>query len=138
MSKIIGVDGNPLDMAKLSKKPNRYAVGEVQIISTETPNDRLNTALQGARQMAVAQVAQQLMVKGVSQEDAVVRGNAEASKIASPFQMEPAAEAVFMLLSQEISKRDEQISELHRKLEKIQSAIGADPEDSSPEAAGVE
>lgn len=120
---IVGPDGKEIDFTKLNAKPRKYEVESIKLVTEETPEHMLATALDGARKMAVMQTVQQVVANGGTQQDGIVRGQTVASKIVSPFQMEPAAGAAFMLLSREIAKRDMIIKELYASINEMRAEM---------------
>lgn len=115
----------------------KYKVGNVVLDTNATPADKLQQALEGARQMAQMQLAaaarQQASASGLhlSAEGIRIQAIAEASKIVDPFQMEPCAQAVFMLLATEIAERNAVIEKLKERIDKLECS-------SKPEASLLE
>jgi hypothetical protein len=103
-----------------------YEVGAVKLTTNALPGDKLQEALAGARQMAGMQLmaaAKQQAAQGgihIPEESLRVQVTAEASKIEDPFKMEPAAQAVFMMLANEIRIRTEIIQDLTKRIEQLE------------------
>jgi len=95
MGSILGPDGERADRPVIN-----YTIGEFGIDSPNDPAHYLQRAMRTAF-------------------DALVRsgqGNA-ASKLSNPFQMEPGAQAVFMLVANEFKRLSERIAELESQVQ---------------------
>jgi len=103
-----------------------YQVGNVSLSTDALPGDKLQEALAGARQMMAMQLmqsARQQAAQGgihIPEESLKVQVTAQASKIEDPFKMEPAAQAVFMMLANELKTRDNAIRALEERIEKLE------------------
>lgn len=103
-----------------------YTIGNVSLTTDAVPGDKLGEGLAGARQMATMQLMaagrQQAKQGGIHMPEASlkVQAMAEASKIEDPFKMEPCAQAVFMMLANELKTRDNTISALEERIEKLE------------------
>jgi len=101
-----------------------YEVGNVKLATNALPGDKLQEALAGARQMATMQLmAAARQSQGgihIPEESLRVQAVAEASKIEDPFKMEPAAQAVFMMLANQIQAQAEVIQDLRGRIETLE------------------
>ena len=103
-----------------------YKVGNINLTTDAVPGDKLGEGLAGARQMAMMQLMaaakQQAANSGlhIPEESLRVQATAEASKIEDPFKMEPCAQAVFMMLANELKTRDNTIRALEERIEKLE------------------
>lgn len=128
---IVGPNGEDFST---DREVENYTVGNISLDTNARPGDKLKQALEGARKMAEMQISmaarQQADASGlhIPAESIRVQAMAEASKITDPFQMEPCAQAVFMLLATEISQRDEIIKKLNDRIEKLECFIGPEKE----------
>jgi hypothetical protein len=124
---IIDPNGNGINSKE--KETNQYKIGSINLETTATPNSKLHEALSGARQMATMQLMmrakQQAAERGIAipEESLKMQAMVEASKIEDPFQMEPCAQAVFMLLANEIESRDGIIRELCGRVERLENEL---------------
>lgn len=96
--------------------PKAYEISGIRLMNPLTPNQMLERALINARQAIAQNAGMSVLAKGGSQVQAQAAASEAAGSIKSPFQVEPCAEAVFMILAQEIAWRDELISELGQRL----------------------
>lgn len=132
------VDPNGKSM-KTEQEVVTYEVGNIKLDSNQTPNNKLEEGLIGARQMAAAQLSQmarqRMAETGVAMPEESLRLQvmAEASKITDPFKMEPCAQAIFMLLAIEISQRDDTIKSLNDRIEKLEECLPKQKTESSLE-----
>lgn len=113
---LVGLDGQEIST---EIKTAKYEVGGVQIDAADTPEMMLQKALAGAQQIVGQQVGQMAMQRSGSQVVAQTEAQAAASKVMNPFQLEPAALAIFMLMSREIEHRDRVISALAARLDAL-------------------
>ncbi len=103
-----------------------YTIGNITLTTDAVPGDKLGEGLAGARQMAMMQLMaagrQQAQQGGIHipEESLKVQAMAEASKIEDPFKMEPCAQAVFMMLANELKTRDNTIRKLEERIEKLE------------------
>lgn len=118
---------DPKGNAVASEKALReYRIGDISLQTNATPGLKLQEALEGAKKIASMQLQasaqQQATTRGIALPEEAIKVQilAEVSKIVDPFKMEPAAQAVFMLLADEISKRDKLIDNLTKRLEKLE------------------
>jgi hypothetical protein len=102
MGQVLGPDGEIADRPVI-----KYAIGEFGIDSPNDPAYYLQKAMRFAF-------------------DALVRsGNGPAaSKLSNPFQMEPGAQAVFMLCAAEFKRLNDRIDELEAKLDESSDGPG--------------
>lgn len=116
MSIIVGADGQ-----KISSKEEEinYEVGGVRICVPKTPKDMLEIALNGAQQIVGQQAGQAALERTKSHVAAQAEAQVAASKVGNPFQLEPGALALFMLMSREIEHRDRVIADLARRLDAL-------------------
>lgn len=117
---LVGPDGKPIDISKakvIGEEEHSWEAGGLRITWGDTPEKALQRSLKGAQQM-VGQAAGQAALErtgshSVAQQDAIQA----AGSVQNPFQIEPAAAAVFMLLGREIAYRDSLIEFLCSKME---------------------
>lgn len=122
---LIGPDGKPIDTSKakvIGQEEHSYEAGGLRITWEDIPEIALQKSLAGAKQMTAQMVGQAALEKTGSHAVAQQEATAAAVSMNNPFQLEPAAAAVFMLLSREVEYRNAVIAFLCEK-------IGADPED---------
>jgi len=122
---LVGPDGKPIDLSKakvIGEEENSYEVGGLRITWADTPEKALGRSLDGAQKMIFQATGQQVLEKTGSHAAAQQEAAVAASNVSNPFQIEPAASAVFMLMSREIAYRDAVIEFLCEK-------IGVDPKD---------
>lgn len=97
---IVGPNGEKIDPSNVqyvgSADVQTYKIGEIQIQTNETPELVLAKALK--------------QVQGLLQQ----QGQFAASQSANPFQFEPAALAVFMMLSNEVKDLKNQIEQIKK------------------------
>lgn len=116
---LLGPDGKPIDFSKakvIGEKEESYEAGGLLITWGDTPEKALNRSLEMARNLAFQSAGQASLEKTGSHavaNEAAVKAMANTS---NPFQFEPGASAVFMLLSREISYRDSLIAFLCEKI----------------------
>ena len=94
---IVGPNGKPIDLSQaqlLGNDVHDYEIGEIKISSAETPERVLTQAAEQA--------------KGFLRQ----QGQFGAAQQANPFQFEPAALAVFMMLATEVKRLNAEIEEL--------------------------
>jgi len=125
---ILGADGQE---AKSEPKGDespviQYAVGGVEVGSPETPEQVLGRAVLGAKQMVYAQSEAQAMQQLGDRSMAQKMASAAANSCNNPFTLEPAAQAVFMLMAREIEWRDQVIQSLCARLDKIDGESSSD------------
>lgn len=118
---------DPKGNAVVSKKNlHDYRVGDINLQTNATPEIKLTEALEGAKKIAAMQLqasAEHQAAQGgiaLPKETIRVQIMSEVSKIVDPFKMEPAAQAVFMLLAEEIARRDTVIDGLTKRLDKLE------------------
>ena len=103
-----------------------YTIGNITLTTDAVPGDKLGEGLAGARHMATMQLmaaGRQQATQGgihIPEESLKVQAMAEASKIEDPFKMEPCAQAVFMMLANELKTRDNTIRKLEERIEKLE------------------
>lgn len=139
------VDPNGKDLSATRREESTtYKIDTVSLETSETPNTKLHEALAGARQMATMQLMMQAKQRAAQQgvlipeESLRVQAMAEASKIVDPFQMEPCAQAVFMMLAKEIEARNEIIEKLTGRIETLEKeCLPQKRESSSADGAEV-
>ncbi len=104
---LIGPNGKPIDLSKAvpigGPELNDYKIGEIAISTNETPETALASAL--------------AQVQGFFKQQM----NFAAAETAQPFQFEPAALAVFMMLSNELKR-------LNKEIEALKEANNAGPD----------
>jgi hypothetical protein len=115
---IFGADGKPVDTDMLGE-PKVYEIGGIRVETPLTPQTALQRAMVGAQQGIAQNVMMQAAAQGASQAQAQAAASEAAGSIKSPFQVEPCAEAVFMLMTQELAKRDVLISALASRLKEL-------------------
>ncbi len=99
---IVGKNGKPLDLSKakvIDDKLKEYKIGEVGITTAELPQ----TILVKAQQQAQGLLMQQ--------------GQMQAAAHANPFQFEPCALAVFMMLSNEVARLNGELDSIRGKMD---------------------
>lgn len=135
---ILGADGNAIDTDMLGE-PKVYEAGGIRIETPLTPQTALQRALTGAQQGVAQNVMAQAAAQGATQLQAQAAASKAASSIKTPFQVEPCAEAVFMLMTQELAWRDKLISELASRLKEIdgQDLPTREAEEKVPPGASV-
>lgn len=121
MSEILGANGEKAaEQAQEQEAPNfDYAVGGIEMASPETPETVLQRAVMGAKQIVHQQAGQAAMAQLNDHSIARQAANAAANACNNPFAIEPAALAVFMLMSREIEWRDKVISKFAERLDKL-------------------
>lgn len=122
---LVGPDGKPIDLSKakiIGEEEHAYEAGGLRITWPDTPEKALQRSLGGAQQMIAQATGQKVLEKTGSHAAAQQEAVTAAANVKNPFQIEPAASAVFMLLSREIEYRDAVIEMLCEK-------IGIDPAD---------
>jgi hypothetical protein len=123
MSRLVGPDGKtPI---KSDAPLVKYQAGGLMFETQMIPDDLLNKALQGAKQMIGGQIYAAAMKRTGSVVAAQAECNSAAAGVRDPFMLEPAAMAVFMYLSREIQFRDRVLAEVNERL----VALGAEPVD---------
>lgn len=120
---LVGLDGQEISS---EKEPIKYEVGGVIIEIAETPEMVLQKALLGAQQLVAQQVGQMALQKTGSHMVAQTEAQAAASKVNNPFQIEPGAFAIFMLMSREIEHRDRVIEGLSKRLDALDGKSSED------------
>lgn len=113
---LVGPDGQEISS---KTNPTTYEVGGIRVDAADTPEMMLQKALAGAQQIVAQQVGQMAMQRSGSQVVAQTEAQAAAGKVVNPFQLEPAALAIFMLMSREIEHRDRVIFELAKRLDAL-------------------
>lgn len=114
---IVGPDGQtPLSS---EAKAQAYKVGGVRIDSADTPESMLSKALIGAQQVIAQQVGTMSLQRSGSQIVAQAEAQQAAAKVTNPFQIEPCALGLFMLMAREIEHRDNVIAALAERLDKV-------------------
>jgi len=113
---LVDASGNPV---LLDREEKEYAAGGLRIRIQATPEDLLQRALAGAQKMAGQQVGMIVMQRTGSQVVAQKEAMEAASKITDPFAMEPGALAVFLYLAREIEYRDRVITDMAKRLDKL-------------------
>lgn len=116
MSGLIDHEGKPL---VLEAEPNAYTVEGICIRSPSTPQEHLRSALHESQKMVAQSVYLQARRGGADEMVAQSDAATAAAGIKSPFQIEPCAEAVFMLLAKEVAWRDKIILNLAGRLEAL-------------------
>lgn len=95
---IVGPNGQPIGAGNKT-----FRIGDFEIGSPKPPTFFLSHALQVAR-------------------DALRQSNPMAAmQVSNPFQMEPAAQAVFMMAADELAKMAERMKALEAKVEELQN-----------------
>jgi len=141
MNQMSIVDPSGKNVQSDQREPVDYKVGEVSLTTNGLPIEKLNEALAGARQVAAMQLMgaakQQAAQSGIHipDESLKIQAIAEASKILDPFKMEPCAQAVFMMLAEEIVSKNETIEALIDRVEKLECA-SSNPNEGSSSKAG--
>lgn len=134
---LVGADGKNLKVDATDEKEKIYRVGNIVLTTNATPNNKLNDALAGARQVATMQLIAEAKRRAasaavyVSDESLKVQAIAEASKVEDPFTMEPCAQAVFMMLAIEIESRDATIQKLINRVEELEKRWPSEQEKAS-------
>lgn len=121
-----------------SQKGKEYKVGPHSIECTSTTTDVLRGALQNSQQAMAQQIYMAAKSQGMDEMNAQARATEAISQISSPFQIEPCAQAVFMLLSQYIEYQQKINDNLANRLAKLDNEkcdIKPDFEGTSPNAA---
>lgn len=116
---LLGPDGKPLDLSKakvIGEKEETYEAGGLLITWADTPEAAMNRSLEMARNLAFQSTGQKVLEKTGSHATAQEEAMKAMANMSNPFQFEPAASAVFMLLSREISYRDSLIAFLCEKM----------------------
>jgi len=116
---IVGVDGKKLSAKDFIKKFTTYKVGDLEFKSEDKPEDILMQALQMAQQSIQMQVFHAHKHNNASDEDAKIKAMTAASSCQNPWQLEPCAWALFMMLAQQINEKDQLIEQLATRLEKL-------------------
>jgi hypothetical protein len=101
---IVGPDGRPAE-----REATEYKIGDFGFKTNALPNEMLGQALNVARAM-------------MAQRDPI-----GARTLTNPFQVEPAAQAVFMFLVQELARLEGRIEELEATSLRAGSWHGEDP-----------
>ena len=114
---IVGPDGQtPIST---DAETIKYSAGGIQLDSTDTPESTFQKALAGAQQVIAQQVGAATLQSTGSHTIAQTQAQQAAARVSNPFQIEPCALGVFMLLSREIEHRDRIISALAKRLDKV-------------------
>lgn len=116
---LVGLDGQKIASTDAEAEAVAYEVGGICIDAVDTPETTLQKALEGARQMVGQQVGQMALQRTGSEVVAVTEAQAAASKVTNPFQIEPCALALFMLMAREIEHRDGVMSALAARLDAL-------------------
>ena len=114
---IVGPDGQTPVVSEA--KLNDYAVGGVQVKSAETPEEVLHKALSNAQTVVAQQAGAAAFQKSQSHVVAQAEAQQAAMSVTNPFHIEPAALALFMLMSREIKHRNSVIAALAERLDKL-------------------
>jgi len=114
---IVGPDGQ----TPVSSEAEQYTykVGGIHIASGDTPEMMLQKALMGAQQMVAQQVGAMSLQRTGSHVIAQTEAQTAAAKVSNPFQLEPCALGMFMLMAREIEHRDAVISALATRLDAL-------------------
>lgn len=134
---LIDPSGKPVDVKSMKAKPRTYKVGNVRVETPETPELTLGNALANAQQAIASQAAAAAMHQGAGHAGAQQAALKAMGQVVSPFQVEPCAQAVFMLLAQEIEWRDQLIDNLNERLRIVEATAGYEVGD-LPERPKVE
>ena len=130
--KIVGIDGKELDSESFRKEAEEakkkaeeieYSAGGASLMSSLSPAELLEKALEGAKQFFTSHAYTNAKNSGMSESLARAEAMSVRESISNPFYMEPAALSVFMQLSREIEYRDSVIDEINERL----IALGAEP-----------
>ncbi len=122
MSGLIGPDGEPLNLSSIGVDEENlipYKVGGICIETPATPADQLHVAMEKCQKTVAQHVYEGALQQGAPEMEARAAATNAAAEVPSPFVMEPAAQAVFMLLASEIAWRDKLIDNLAARLETI-------------------
>jgi hypothetical protein len=112
---LVDSSGKPIDTDMLGPV-KVYEISGIRMKSPLSPNQMLERALIGAQQGIAQNVGMSVLAQGGSEAQAQAAASKAASEIRSPFQVEPCAEAIFMIVAQEIARRDKLISALSERL----------------------
>jgi len=116
---IVGPDGLPLaDKKEETAEEDQviYEAGGLRMAWPNTPEAALERALKGAKQATFQMAGQVALNRTGNQMVAEVEAKEAAARQNNPFHIEPAASAVFMLLSREIAYRGQIIDFLCEKI----------------------
>ncbi len=114
---IVGPDGQTPVFSDVEMM--NYSVGGMAIKSADAPEVMFRKALAGAQQMMGQQAAAMAFERTKSHVVAQTEGQQAASQLTNPFQLEPCALGVFMLMSREIEHRDKIIVAFAERLDKL-------------------
>ncbi len=120
---LVGPNGQPIS-GHVSSIP--YEVCGIQIRCPDTPESLLKKALAGAQQMMGQAAAQAAFARAQSHMVAQAEGQAAAASVQNPFQLEPCALSMFMLMSRVIEHQDQTISALAKRLDALDGADSKD------------
>ena len=121
---IVGPDGQT--PVSSDAEVQTYKVGGVHLASQDTPEAMLHKALLGAREMVAQQAGAMSLQKSGSHVMAQAAAQEAAARLTNPFQIEPCALGLFMLMSREIEHRDKAIAALAERLDKVDGQSSED------------
>jgi len=116
---IIGPDGKKLSAQDFVKEYKVYKVGNVEFKTEDNPTDILKKATVMSQQTIQQQIYFAEMQNGATQEDAKVKAMTAATYHQNPWQMEPCAWAVFMMLAEQVHEKNQVIDQLAARLKKL-------------------
>jgi len=122
MTGLIGPGGEPIDLSNIGADDEELYVYKVEGIVIETPatvENQLQEAMEKCQKTVAKHVYEGAKQAGAPEMEARAAATNAAAEVPSPFVMEPAAQAVYMLLANEIAWRDELITNLSTRLEAI-------------------
>lgn len=120
MSEFVGLDGKPISS---KKEEIEYEINEIKVKTSDLPKELLGEALSKAREMFAQSIMMQAMQGGKSQGEAQTIAMAEASKIMTPFVLEPCAKAVFIATSKSFEDLKKKTEELESKIMSLENEI---------------
>lgn len=121
---IVGSDGKPIVIGAEKKK---YKVGGYSLESDQSPQQKLQQALEGARELVGQQVYAMTMQQTQDMAAAQAAVLRAMGQVSTPFQIEPCAEAVFMFLVLELEKRDKLIADLEARMGTLEERKRGNP-----------
>lgn len=122
MSGLIGPGGEPIDLSNIGGDDEDlyvYKAEGIVIETTATVENQLQAAMEKCQKTVGRHVYEGALQAGASDMEARAAATTAAAEVPTPFVMEPAAQAVFMLLANEIAWRDELITNLATRLEAL-------------------
>lgn len=102
-----------------SEKGKEYKVGTHSITTPISTTDLLRSALQNSQQAIAQQTMIAAQANGKDDMEAKAMAMDAIGQVQSPFQFEPCAQAVFMMLSQYVEYQEKVILNLSSRLEKL-------------------